>query len=165
MKTKKIRPRLVARQALFIMALLFAGAGNAKERKVAKTSPELYKEIAAQDSIMFAAYNRQDIGALKACFSTDLEWFQDNGGLLDYDTVVKNFEGILKREPKLNRQLVKGSLEVHPIKNYGAVETGIHQFRHTENGKEELGTFKFLMIWKKMEGNNWRVTRVVSYDH
>ncbi len=100
----------------------------------------------------------------KAFFSPDLEWYQDNGGLIAYDTVFINFENNFKKPFKLTRQLVKGSLEVHPIKNFGAIETGSHQFRHMENGKEEVGTFKFLMIWKKV-GGKWLITRVVSYDH
>jgi hypothetical protein len=83
-------------------------------------------------------------------FTDDLEWFQDNGGLLSHETVFKN--------------LVKGSLEVHPIKDYGAIEIGIHEFRHFENGKEEIGTFKFVMIWKKID-NQWKISRVISYDH
>jgi hypothetical protein len=45
--------------------------------------------------------------------------------------------------------LVKGSREVYPIKDYGAIEIGAHQFRHKESGKAECGTFKFAMIWQK----------------
>jgi ketosteroid isomerase-like protein len=116
------------------------------------------------DSIMFAAFNKQDMKTFKPLFTEDLEWFQDNGGLIPYDTVFKNFETIFRNEAKLTRQLVKGSLEVHPIKNYGAIEIGTHQFRHMENGKEEIGTFRFLMIWQKKD-NQWRISRVVSYDH
>lgn len=71
---------------------------------------------------------------------------------------------MFKNENKLTRLLVKGSLEVHPIKDFGAIEIGIHQFRHIENGKEEIGTFKFLAIWKKIN-NEWKITRMISYDH
>ena len=136
----------------------------AQEKKVAQTSKELYNEIAKADSIMFAAFNTQNMPVFKAVFTEDLEWFQDNGGLLSYETVFTNFGTMFKNENKLSRKLVKGSLEVHPIKDYGAIEIGVHQFRHMENGKEELGTFKFLMIWQKKDGQ-WRVSRVVSYDH
>ncbi len=137
---------------------------NAKEKKIATTPPELYREIAMQDSLMFAAFNRQDLTTFKTFFSTDLEWFQDNGGLIQYDSVFYNFENNFKRPEKLTRKLVKGTLEVHPIKKYGAIEIGTHQFRHIENGREETGTFKFLMIWRKL-ADKWQITRVVSYDH
>jgi hypothetical protein len=135
-----------------------------QEKKVAITPKELQTEIAKMDSLFFGDYNAQNLEKLKTWFSRDLEWYQDNGGLLDYQTVVNNFDGIFKKDYRLTRTLVKGSMEVHPIKDFGAIETGSHQFRHMENGKEEIGTFKFLMIWKKGE-KGWQVSRVVSYDH
>jgi hypothetical protein len=137
---------------------------NAQEKKVAQTSQELYNEIAHADSVLFSYFNTQQFGRFKAMFTKDLEWFQDNGGLEDYDVVFKNFKQMLTRPYKLTRQLVSGTLEVHPIKNYGAIEIGTHQFKHMENGKEEVGNFKFLMIWKKTNGK-WQISRVVSYDH
>jgi len=136
----------------------------AQEKKVAETSQELFTEIAKMDSIIFDAFNHQDMGKFKPLFTKDLEWFQDNGGLIPYKTVFENFGNTFKKPFKLTRELVPGTLEVHPIKDYGAIETGVHRFRHIENGKEETGTFKFLMIWQK-KGGLWRISRVVSYDH
>lgn len=101
---------------------------------------------------------------LKSFFTDDLEWFQDNGGKLAFKEVFANFESIFSRDYHLTRTLVKGSLEVHPGKGYGAIEIGQHQFRHIENGKEEMGTFKFVMIWKNGP-HGWQVSRVISYDH
>ncbi|NQV74488.1 MAG: nuclear transport factor 2 family protein [Bacteroidetes bacterium] len=136
----------------------------AQEKNLPLTSSELYKEIEQADSILFQAFNRQDMTTFKAMFTEDLEWFQDNGGLIPYKTVFENFGNAFKNENKLSRILVKGSLEVHPIKDYGAIQIGSHQFRHFENGKEEVGTFKFLMIWNKKDGQ-LRISRVVSYAH
>jgi hypothetical protein len=146
------------------LAMLLLQGANAQERKVAQTSQELYNEIAHADSVLFAYFNTQRFEPFKAMFTKDLEWFQDNGGLEDYNLVFKNFKEMFSRPDKLSRQLVSGSLEVHPIKNYGAIEIGIHQFKHMENGKEEIGNFKFLMIWKKTNGK-WQISKVVSYDH
>lgn len=149
---------------VMINVLLLMNTAFAQGKKVAQTSKELYTEIAKMDSIMFAAFNTQNMPLFKALFTEDLEWFQDNGGLLNYQTVFTNFGNMFNNENKLSRKLVKGSLEVHPIKDYGAIEIGVHEFRHMENGKEELGTFKFMMIWQKKDGQ-WRISRVVSYDH
>ena len=135
-----------------------------QEKKVAPTSIALYMEIANADSAVFDAFNKKDMQQFESYFSKDVEWFQDNGGLLNYETVFTNFKTMFANENKLTRQLVKGTLEVHPIKNYGAIEIGTHQFKHTENGKEEIGTFKFLMVWKKSE-KGWQISRVISYDH
>ena len=137
---------------------------SAQEKKVAPTSLELYKEIEQADSILFQAFNKQDMITFKAMFTEDLEWFQDNGGLIPYKTVFENFGNTFKNDNKLSRDLVKGSLEVYPIKDYGAIQIGRHQFKHMENGKLEIGTFKFLMIWQKKDGL-WRISRVISYDH
>lgn len=156
--------QFILRSTLSLVAFTFFKTVTAQEIKVAPTSKELYNEIARMDSIMFTAFNTQDMDKFKPLFTEDLEWFQDNGGLLSYQTVFTNFENNFKKENKLTRELVAGSLEVHPIKDYGAIEIGTHRFRHMENGKEETGTFKFLMIWQKKDGQ-WRISRVVSYDH
>ena len=147
-----------------IATLPFSNFVFGQEKKVAQTSKELFNEIATMDSIMFEAFNTQNMEKFKPLFTEDLEWYQDNGGLLPYKTVFQNFENTFKKDYKLTRQLLKETLEVHPIKDYGAIEIGTHQFRHIENGKEEIGTFKFLMIWQK-KNNQWRISRVISYDH
>lgn len=149
---------------ILVFLFLFTNLISAQEKKVAPTSQELYNEIENSDTLIFNAFNTQNFVLFKSMFTEDLEWFQDNGGLLSYETVFKNFENMFKNENKLSRKLVKGSLEVHPIKDYGAIEIGIHEFRHFENGKEEIGTFKFVMIWKKIN-NQWKISRVISYDH
>jgi ketosteroid isomerase-like protein len=156
--------RIKALLYALLISMLLTISVSAQEKKVAHTSSELFKEIERADSIMFQAFNRQDMATFKAMFTEDLEWFQDNGGLIPYKTVFENFGNTFKNENKLSRVLVKGSLEVHPIKDYGAIQIGSHQFRHFENGKEEVGTFKFLMIWNKKDGQ-WKISRVVSYDH
>ena len=115
-------------------------------KKVTTTPKALYNKITAMDKIFFDAFNAKDMTKFKSLFTEDLEWFQDNGGLLSYTAVFENFEKMFKNENKLTRTLVKGSLEVHPIKDFGAIEVAQHQFRHMENGKEEVGTFKFVAI-------------------
>ena len=134
----------------------------------AQTDKALYNEIAHMDSVLFNAYNAQDTLTMKTLFTEDLEWFQDNGGLLSYQTVMSNFKAIFDRFKTLNtpiqRDLVVGSLEVIPIKNYGAIHIGKHTFCHWENGKNDCATYRFLMIWQKKDGI-WKISRVVSYDH
>lgn len=154
---------------LLLLLLLSAFSGTAD---TATTSPldlkkeGLYKEIAYMDSLMFAAFNMQDMEKLKTFFSKNLEFYHDKGGLTDYKQTMENFKNLFERnkETGLRRDLVKGSLEVYPINNYGAVEICTHTFCHMENGKNDCGTFKNMMIWQKLEGQ-WKVTRVVSYDH
>ena len=65
-----------------ILVLAFFNTANAQEKKVAPTSAALYKEIEQMDEIMFEAFNKKDFEKFKSLFTEDLEWFQDNGGLL-----------------------------------------------------------------------------------
>jgi hypothetical protein len=64
----------------------------------------------------------------------------------------------------LKRTLVPGSLEIYPVKDYGAIETGRHTFCHTENGQEICGTFKFVHVWQR-KNDRWKITRIITYDH
>ncbi len=139
-------------------------AQSQSEKKLAATGKELVEKIAKLDSSLFAAYNSKNIDLMKTYFTNDLEWYQDNGGLIGFEKVFSNFKSIFDRDYDLKRNVIKESLEVHPIEGYGAIEIGKHQFKHIENGKLEVGTFKFLMIWKNDNGT-WKISRVVSYDH
>jgi Domain of unknown function (DUF4440) len=129
-------------------------------------SPELFKEIYTQDSLMFAAFNAHDSVALMRFFSDDMEFYHDKGGLSDFKGTAYGFHRLFEnnKETGLRRDLVAGSMEVYPINEYGAVETCQHRFCHLENGKDDCGTFKNIMIWKKTAAD-WKVTRVISYDH
>ncbi len=37
-------------------------------------------------------------------------------------------------------------------------------FCHVENGKNECGTFRFVHIWQKKDGE-WKISRAISYSH
>jgi len=93
-----------------------------------------------------------------------LSFFHDQGGLTDYAYTIQSLKNAVSRNDGLRRELVPGSLEIYPIPDYGAMEIGAHTFCHQENGKQDCGTFKFVHIWKKT-GNEWKITRVVSYGH
>ncbi|MEP7128947.1 MAG: nuclear transport factor 2 family protein, partial [Chitinophagales bacterium] len=124
----------------------------------------LFNEIAFMDSVLFEAYNTQNMENLKTFFDEDLEFYHDKGGLTLYDQNMENFKEGFAKGFKVQRKLVKGSLEVYPIKDYGAMEIGAHEFCHEEDGAMDCGTFKFLMIWQKKNGE-WKITRVASYGH
>lgn len=116
------------------------------------------------DSILFSAFNTRDIEKFKSLFATDLEFYHDKGGLTNYDYTINALKETAKRNDGLRRELVKGSLEVYPVPGYGAMQIGAHTFCHMEKGKQDCGTFKFVHIWQK-KNNEWKITRVVSYDH
>lgn len=124
----------------------------------------LHVEIARADSLLFAAFNAGDLQRLKSYFAPDLEFYQDNEGLENYAQTMKDFQEMLHQPSRIRRELLPGSLEVYPIKNYGAIEVGSHRFCHEEKGRTECGTFKFVHVWRKT-GKTWRLSRIVSYAH
>jgi hypothetical protein len=109
----------------------------------------LRAEIARMDSTVFATFNARDLTTLKTFFSPDLEFYQDNEGLENYSQTIKDFNDMFHQPSQIRRELVPGSLEVYPMKGYGAIEVGSHRFCHEQDGKRECGTFKFLHVWRK----------------
>ena len=128
-------------------------------------SMTLEQEILRMDSILFTAFNGQDLETIKNIFSKDLEFYHDKAGLGNYEENMKSSEALFNRDYVLHRELLPGTTEIHPIKDYGAVQIGQHEFCHEENGKMDCGTFKFIHIWQKQEDGGWQLTRVISYDH
>lgn len=130
----------------------------------APDSGELSNTIARMDAKIFDAFNAHQVDALMAMFTDDLEFYQDNDGVKNYQQCFGDFKKMFASATDIKRVLLKETLEVYPIKDYGAVELGAHRFCHTENDKEECGNFKFAMIWKKT-GDSWKISRVISYGH
>lgn len=130
----------------------------------ARPRSELHSEIASADSALFTAFNQRDITRFRSHFSRDLEFYQDNEGVENYAQTMKDFGKMFGQPAPIRRELVPGSLEVYPIKDYGAIEVGRHRFCHVENGKNDCGTFSFVHIWRRTKAG-WKVSRVVSYGH
>ena len=127
-------------------------------------SDQLIETIAQMDTAVFAAFNAHNVDRLMTFFTDDLEFYHDTGGLTGYQQTTDNFRKLFTNVPDIHRDLAPGSLEVYPIKDYGAIEFGVHRFTHTENGKKETGSFKFLHVWRKA-GDSWKIARVISYGH
>ncbi|MGA9305700.1 MAG: nuclear transport factor 2 family protein [Candidatus Sulfotelmatobacter sp.] len=122
----------------------------------------LRNTIQSLDAKLFDAYNHCDLTTLGAMVSDDLEFYHDQTGL----SVGKEpFLAAIKQNicGKVQRELLSGTLEVYPLKGYGAVEIGIHRFHHPQD-PENVGDAKFVMLWQNKDGV-WKVTRVISYDH
>jgi hypothetical protein len=128
---------------------------------------QLYDTIAHLDSLVFSALNShqlKDVELSKTLFTTDLEFYHDTGGLTGYEQTINFFKTTAESGSDLHRELVPGTMEVYAIPGYGAMQIGQHRFCHTENGKLDCGTFKFVHVWKQDNGK-WKIARVVSYGH
>lgn len=132
----------------------------------AQQPDSLYQTIKRMDSLLFDAFNRCDTAASKDFFTMDLEFYHDNGGLTGYEENMRSIRKRCSSSYKVRRELVPGTLEVFPVKDYGAIELGSHRFYFTNAGEAETldGTFRFVHVWKK-ENGRWKIARVVSFDH
>lgn len=124
---------------------------------------KLYDTIVKLDSIFFSLYNNcaTQLKAYADFYSDSIEFYHDKGGL---NTSKKDIVEATKNNicGKVTRELVKGSVEVYPIANYGAIEMGLHMFHNNQekqSGPPKIS--KFIVIWQHTN-NGWKITRVVS---
>ena len=117
---------------------------------------ELYKQLKSVDSLLFEeGFNHCNLEILKSMMHPDLQFLHDQNGMQDRDAFFQGFEESICSNPDFKpiRKLVRGSLQVYPLKNegklYGAIQTGIHEFFIAEPGKELRFTVngKFTHVW------------------
>ncbi len=118
------------------------------------------------DAQVFDAFNQcEDKAQLKkheSFFTRSVEFYHDNGGVTwDRQTMLANTEKYACGN--YTRELIAESFHAYPIKDFGAITEGIHQFCQTGTGKCD-GKAKFVMVWQNLNGN-WKVSRVISYAH
>lgn len=116
------------------------------------------------DSALFEAVNSRDIEKLKTMFTSDLEFYHDQGGLTNYEQNIEASRKNFASGRKVRRELVAGSMKVYPIPNHGAIQTGEHRFCDLAKEKSDCGVYKFVHVWK-LTPNGYKLARVVSYDH
>lgn len=156
----KMHTRIVA---VGILATgLQAVAGDTPTR----SADELTRVVSALDTAVFDAFNRcsdpKQLAIHAGYFAEDVEFYHDNGG------VTWNREDMLGRTRqfacgKYTRELVDGTLQVYPVKDFGAIAQGVHRF--CETGSERCdGLADFVMVWRE-HGSEWELTRVLSYGH
>jgi hypothetical protein len=145
-------------------APLLAPQANIQAQTAPPPAPEdLFKTIQSLDTQLFDAYNHCDLQKFGSLLDENIEFYHDRTGLARgraaiVEAIKNNICG------KVTRELVPGSLEVYPIANYGAVETGTHRFHHPGQKDDDTGEAKFFHLWENKNGA-WQVTRVFSFDH
>lgn len=152
---------------LLFIPLLLTICVHAQTSVETPASKELYDRIASLDAALFEAYNACDIDKVGTFFTDDLEFYHEKGGVTlgrkaSLDIMRNNLCG--ENSNRVRRELVRSTLEVRAINNYGAVQTGEHRFHLTQKGQKEKldGIGKFVMLWQKKDGE-WRISRVISY--
>lgn len=130
----------------------------------------LFAQILHVDSMFFQSLNQCDLKTYESFLTEDFEFYHDRGGLTkSREAEMKSmtaFCGEQRQRQKLRRELIQESIEVSPIKNFGAVETGRHRFYLVIDDKNEkvIEVAKFTNVWAQQQ-TGWKLSRVVSYDH
>jgi ketosteroid isomerase-like protein len=124
------------------------------------------KRFTGRTVCFFSAFNRCDTNTYRQFFTDDFEFYHDLGGLHYLDEEMQSMREMCARNSHIRRELVKNSLEIHKLGDFGALEMGVHRFFHTNPGQAEKlsGTYKFIHVWKKNK-TAWKLSRVISYDH
>lgn len=141
----------------FLPLLLVSTLGAAGQ--VSEDS-ELYRTILEMDAAYFSAYNTCDLETQANLLSDDLEFYHDLGGLsTSKPEIIKSIAANICG--KVTRKLVEGSVEVHEIADFGAVEIGYHTFFNNEEPEAPSKASRFITIWKRL-GPDWKMHRIVS---
>lgn len=140
-----------------------SGVASAQATKDPKemSRAELTATVKRLDADLFAAYNDCQLEKFGSFFPENLEFYHDQsgGGPMTREQLVTAIKQNICG--KVHRELV--SMEVFPMKNYGALETGVHRFSHPGIDNDQ-GDAKFVQLWK-YDGGRWWLTVVMSYDH
>jgi hypothetical protein len=125
---------------------------------------ELYAAVARSSEALFVAFNTCNLEQFADFAADDLEFYHDRDGLITKQQVLEALKNNICG--KVRRELVSGSLDVYPIPNHGALETGVHRFYEIAQGKPDklVGIAKYSHIWRQADGA-WKLSRVLSYDH
>ena len=156
--------RVPVRLVVLLWGVLGTGfATQAQSAPTAKASDQLFTTVSALDTKLFDAYNHCDIATMSTMVDDGLEFYHDKTGFMVgkqpfLDAIKQNICG------KVERTLVAGSLEVYPLKDYGAVEIGVHRFHHPGHPEDGMGEAKFVTLWRYKDGA-WKMTRAISFDH
>jgi len=165
--------------SILCLAACSRGPEPAKEAEVhltpgAVARPGLLEEVLKADTALFKAFfDDCDAEAVRRLVTDDFEMFHDKGGRSI--TSGEQFVTITKEKCQRQRdgidflstrELVRESVKVFPINNYGAIETGTHRFYAVSKGKPNRLTevAQFTHVWKEDNGQ-WRLARALSYDH
>lgn len=140
-----------------------SGGSSAQATKDPKdmSRAELTAAVKRLDADLFAAYNDCELEKFGSFLPDNLEFYHDQTG--GGPTTRAQLVAAIKQNicGKVHRDLV--SIEVFPMNNYGALETGVHRFSHPGIDNQQ-GDARFAQLWK-YEGGRWWLTLVISYDH
>lgn len=142
--------------------------------KKPKDTTVLFTELKTMDSLLFnIGFNECNLAVFDSLVGDDFEFYHDQSGITPtkQDFLNGTENGLCTMDYKAIRKLEPGSLSAFPMYNngelYGALQTGFHRFYALYPNSPELeltSEARFSHLWLK-EDNQWKLARVISYDH
>ena len=119
---------MISKRWMFLLPLTFFFLILSSTGQTSKQPDALFETIKSLDAKLFDAYNHCNLETLGSMVSDDLEFYHDQTGLM---VGKAPFLAAIKQNicGKVQRTLLEDTLEVYPLKGYGAVEIGIHRFQ------------------------------------
>jgi hypothetical protein len=170
LQVKLVSPYIKNMKRAFVICCLlgFAFISAAQTKVDSMHSRSLAEQIFYLDSILFSAFNNCDLEKFASLLDDNLEFYDDRQGLnTSKDAELQSLQNrCSNRSVKMRRVVVRESLQVYPLGNFGAVQMGEHLFYESSNGGAEQlrGKAYFVHIWKNTKGK-WTISRIISYAH
>jgi ketosteroid isomerase-like protein len=144
--------------SLVVLAAL-AGAGDASAETLVRQA----------DDAFWSAYNACDRARMADAFTEDAEFYHDITGLTaTREAIVASLMHGPCGTPgqRLRREAIPGTVKAYPLAGPYMLLTGEHLFYVQKDGQPDVASARaqFVDVWK-LEGDRWRMARVVSYDH
>ncbi len=161
MKKRFTAARMLVLFGVFALCCVPSHAQAVPAFEKINSQAELEKVITTLDTTLFTAYNQCDLEKFASFIADDVEFYHDKAGVTVgkealTEAIKKNICG------KVTRELVPGTLQVYPMKGYGAVEIGVHRFHHPgQEATDITGEAQFIHLWQFKNGV-WKITRVIS---
>ena len=160
-----------------MIAMLAAAMFASQAAEPGPTLPEgaaLTEAVAARDAEFFELFFLGcDPERLATMLTPDFEMYHDRGGVVatDATSIIDGYRRSCeeRRAPdawRSRRELLRPTLNVHPVPGFGAIEDGEHQFyeRRGDGPERLVGHARFTQVWK-LAPDGWRLSRVFSYAH
>jgi hypothetical protein len=153
--------------ALFLAASI-AGAVPATDAGSthAPADAALFATVSKLDADFFDAFNHcaspDQLWKHASYLAPNLEFYHDKGGVTwpRHDYIANTKKNVCGQ---FRRVLIPDSLQIFPVKDFGAIEQGWQKFCWLKTGKC-FGEAQFLVLWHHLD-DHWVITRVFSYGH
>lgn len=156
--------------ALSIFALLaVTSCYTAADGQDAPPHSGIVAAVQQHDQSFWKAYNECQVDEMAVFLTEDIEFYHDKDGLTSSrPKVLESIRSGLcgSGNPRMRREAIEETVEVHLLHGYGAIITGDHRFYQTDAGKPErrAGLATFTHVWQHQDGE-WKMSRILSYDH